>query len=241
MSGIKLADRAAQIAPSPTLTLVAKAKALIAEGKNVIRFDAGEPDFPTPENICNAAIRAIQDGHHGYTPSPGIPEVREAVAAYYSRTRGIQVDQEDVVVGCGGKPFIGYSVLAVTDYGAGHEVIYPNPGFPIYKSLVQSHGAVPVELNLRALKALSARRSLGAQDLLNLVDILGERDPDERGKPHLSHRFLGGRDRVVHRGWMHPIRRQSGSPDDPRPDRQLFHRGPGVLHRQRVPDPIGSV
>jgi aspartate aminotransferase len=148
----KISQRSKILGTENAFVVLGEVGRLQAEGRNITSFCIGQPDFPTPENICNAAIKAIQDGHHGYTPSPGIPEVREAVAAYYSRTRGIQVDQEDVVVGCGGKPFIGYAVLTVTDYGAGHEVIFPNPGFPIYKSLVQSHGAVPVELNLRESK-----------------------------------------------------------------------------------------
>jgi len=145
----KISKRSETLGTENAFVVLGEVGRLQAEGRKITSFCIGQPDFPTPDNICNAAIKAIQDGHHGYTPSPGIPEVREAVARFYSRTRGIEVSAEDVVVGCGGKPFIGYAVLTVTDYGAGHEVIYPNPGFPIYKSLVQAHGAVPVELNLR--------------------------------------------------------------------------------------------
>ena len=145
----KISKRTSELGTENAFVVLGEVGQLLAKGQKIISFCIGQPDFPTPDNICNAAIKAIKDGHHGYTPSPGIPQIREAVANFYTRTRGIQVDVEDVVVGCGGKPFIGYAVLSLTDYGAGHEVIYPNPGFPIYKSQVKAHGAVPVELNLR--------------------------------------------------------------------------------------------
>jgi aspartate aminotransferase len=121
---------------------------LAAKGRDIVNFCIGQPDFNTPSNICEAAIRAIRDGKHGYTPSAGIPELREAIAAYVSRTRGIPVDPDWVVVANGAKPFIGYTLLSVTDYGKGHEVLYPNPGFPIYSTQTLAHGAVPVPLYL---------------------------------------------------------------------------------------------
>lgn len=121
---------------------------LTAKGRDIINFCIGQPDFNTPSNICDAAIKAMRDGKHGYTPSAGIPELREAIAAYISRTRGIEVDPDWVVVANGAKPFIGYSLLSVTDYGKGHEVLYPNPGFPIYATQALAHGAVPVPLHL---------------------------------------------------------------------------------------------
>lgn len=147
-----LSSRARNLGTENAFVVLGEVGQLVAKGENIISFCIGQPDFPTPDNICNAAIDAIRKGHHGYTPSPGIPQLRDAVAKFYTRTRGIEVDAEDVVVGCGGKPFIGYAVLSLTDYDAGHEVIYPNPGFPIYKSQVKAHGAVPVELNLRESK-----------------------------------------------------------------------------------------
>jgi len=148
----KISRRADDLGTENAFVVLGEVGRLQAEGRKIVSFCIGQPDFPTPDNICEAAIQAIRDGRHGYTPSPGIPEVRDAVARFFSRTRRIDVDAEDTVVGCGGKPFIAYSILSVTDYGAGHEVIYPNPGFPIYKSQVQAHGAVPVELNLREAK-----------------------------------------------------------------------------------------
>jgi aspartate/methionine/tyrosine aminotransferase len=122
---------------------------LVAEGKDVLSFCIGQPDFPTPDHIRMAGIKAIAENKTGYTPSPGIPPLRQAVAAHFSKTRKVEIDPEEVVCACGGKPFIGYSILSVTDYGEGHEVIYPNPGFPIYSSQIQACGAVPVPLNLR--------------------------------------------------------------------------------------------
>ncbi len=121
---------------------------LTAKGEDIVNFCIGQPDFNTPSNICEAAIRAMRNGKHGYTPSAGIPELREAIAAYVSRTRGIHVDPDWVVVANGAKPFIGYTLLSVTDYGKGHEVLYPNPGFPIYRTQTLAHGAVPVPLHL---------------------------------------------------------------------------------------------
>jgi len=128
---------------------------LIAQGREIISFCIGQPDFNTPPNICEAAIEAIRDGRHGYTPSAGIPELREAVAEYVSRTRGIEVKPDWVVIANGAKPFIGFTLLSVTDYGEGHEVLYPNPGFPIYSSQAVAHGAVPVPLHLLEGKGFS--------------------------------------------------------------------------------------
>ena len=128
---------------------------LIAQGREIISFCIGQPDFNTPPNICEAGIEAIRDGRHGYTPSAGIPELREAVAEYVSRTRGVEVKPDWVVIANGAKPFIGFTLLSVTDYGQGHEVLYPNPGFPIYSSQAVAHGVVPVPLHLLERKGFS--------------------------------------------------------------------------------------
>jgi len=117
-------------------------------GKKVMKFYIGQPDFPTPHNIQLAAIKAVVDGKHGYTPSAGIPELRQAVAKYLSETRGISYAMEDIAVANGAKPFIGYAIQCVTEYGKGHEVIFPNPGFPIYESQTLLNGAVPRPLML---------------------------------------------------------------------------------------------
>lgn len=121
---------------------------LLAKGKDVVNFCIGQPDFDTPEYIKQAAIKALEKGMTGYTASAGIPELREAVATYLSETRNIEVKPDSVVVANGAKPFIGYSILSTTDHGKGDEVLYPNPGFPIYESLIKEYGAVPVPLPL---------------------------------------------------------------------------------------------
>ncbi|MFA5830547.1 MAG: pyridoxal phosphate-dependent aminotransferase [Candidatus Paceibacterota bacterium] len=117
-------------------------------GKKVMKFYIGQPDFPTPENIQLANIKATTGGKHGYTPSAGIPELREAVAKYLSKTRGIQYFSDDIAVAGGAKPFIGYAIQCVTEYGKGHEILCPNPGFPIYESFSYLTGATPVPLML---------------------------------------------------------------------------------------------
>lgn len=137
--------------------VLGEVKRLYSEGRDIVNFCIGEPDFDTPEHIKEAAIRAIKSGKTKYTPSPGIRELREAIAEYLSETRGITVKPDWVVITCGAKPIIGYAILSVTDYGKGHEVIYPNPGYPIYESQIKAHGAIPVPLNLREEKKFSFR------------------------------------------------------------------------------------
>jgi len=144
-----LSQRAQSLGTENAFVVLAEVNKLIREGRNIISFCIGQPDFATPQHIQNAGIAAITQGKHGYTPSAGIPELRQAAADYFSRTRGIQVDADDVVVGAGAKPFIGYTIQSVTDYGAGDEVIYPVPGFPIYDSQIKANGAVGVPIFLR--------------------------------------------------------------------------------------------
>jgi len=144
-----IAKRALDLGTENAFVVLAEVNARIRAGHDIVSFCIGQPDFPTPVNIQDAAVTAIRGGRHGYTPSAGIDELRAAVAADILRTRGLKVEPSDVVVGAGAKPFIGYTVLSVTDYGAGDEVIYPNPGFPIYESQIKAHGAVPVPISLR--------------------------------------------------------------------------------------------
>ena len=150
-----ISRRARELGTENAFVVLAEVNALIRQGKDVISFCIGQPDFHTPENIQDAAVKAIREGKHGYTPSAGIVELREAVARDMTRTRGIEVRPEDVVVGAGAKPFIGYTILSVTDYGAGDEVIYPNPGFPIYESQIKANGAVGVPIYLREARDFS--------------------------------------------------------------------------------------
>jgi len=147
--------RARELGTENAFVVLGEVEKLQREGKDIVSFCIGQPDFPTPDHIRAAGIRAIEDGHTGYTPSPGIAALRQAVATYFSRTRGVDVAPEEVVAGCGGKPFIAYTILSVTDYGSGHEVIYPNPGFPIYGSQVSACGAVPVAVDLREARGFN--------------------------------------------------------------------------------------
>lgn len=145
----ELSERAKDLGTENAFVVLKEVQELQAKGKEICNFCIGQPDFPTPENIRRAAARALEEGKTGYTASAGILELREAAAEHLTRTRGADVGPDDVVVGCGAKPFIGYTILSVTDFGAAHEVIYPNPGFPIYESLVRAYGARPRPLQLR--------------------------------------------------------------------------------------------
>jgi len=124
---LSISKRASELGTENAFVVLGEVEKLVAEGKEILSFCIGQPDFPTPAHIRLAGIRAITEGRTGYTPSPGIPALRQAVAAHYTKTRRVQVTPEEVVCACGGKPFIMYSILSVTDYGAGHEVLYPNP------------------------------------------------------------------------------------------------------------------
>jgi len=150
-----LSQRSAQLGTENAFVVLAEVNELQRQGKDILSFCIGMPDFPTPQNIQDAGIKAIQDGKHGYTPSAGIAELRQAAATYLNRTRGLSFDESDVVVAAGAKPFIMYSILATTDYGEGHEVIYPNPGFPIYESQIKANGAIPVPIHLRESRGFS--------------------------------------------------------------------------------------
>ena len=143
-----VSQRTASLGTEHAFLVLAEVNQLLAQGRDIISFAIGQPDFKTPANICEAAKRAIDTGQHGYTPSAGIPELRQAVVEFHQRVRGLQYSADDITVSNGAKPFIMYSIMAVTDHDAGHEVLYPNPGFPIYESQIKACGAVPVALPL---------------------------------------------------------------------------------------------
>jgi aspartate aminotransferase len=145
----RLSRRAESLGTENAFVVLAEVNALIREGRDIISFCIGQPDFPTPEHVQDAGIAAIRGGKHGYTPSAGIDELRAAAAQDMGTRRGLSIAPDDVVVGAGAKPFIAYTIASVTDYGAGDEVIYPVPGFPIYESQIQANGAVPVPIYLR--------------------------------------------------------------------------------------------
>jgi aspartate aminotransferase len=143
---MKFADRMNNLGTETAFEVLAKAKELEAKGKHIIHLEIGEPDFDTPSNIKEAAKKALDQGYTHYSPSAGLPEVREVVAEEVSRTRNIKVTPDQVVVTPGAKPIIFYTIFSLIN--AGDEVIYPNPGFPIYESVIQFLGgkAVPVKL-----------------------------------------------------------------------------------------------
>ncbi len=145
----RLSRRAESLGTENAFVVLAEVNALVRQGKDIVSFCIGQPDFPTPPNVQEAAIAAIRAGKHGYTPSAGIDELRAAAAKDIGVRRGLDFAPDDIVVGAGAKPFIAYTIASVTDFGAGDEVIYPVPGFPIYESQICANGAIPVPVYLR--------------------------------------------------------------------------------------------
>lgn len=141
-----LADRMSQLGTETAFEVLARANALAAAGKSIINLGIGQPDFKTPEHIVEAAIKAMRDGHHGYTPAAGIPQLREAVAADLKKRHGAEVDPNLIMIMPGGKPTMFFACLIFGQPGA--EILYPNPGFPIYESSVKFSGATPVPYRL---------------------------------------------------------------------------------------------
>ncbi len=144
---MKLARRVFRLGTESAFEVLAKARALEAQGREIVHLEIGEPDFDTPPHIVEAAIAALRRGETHYTPSAGIMPLREAIAKEVSCTRGISVEPEEVVVTPGAKPIIFFTLLALCQQG--DEVIYPNPGFPIYESMIRFVGARPVPIRLR--------------------------------------------------------------------------------------------
>lgn len=142
-----LADRMTKLGSETAFEMLAKARALEAQGKEIIHLEIGEPDFATPANVIEKGVESMRAGMTKYTPSPGLPEARQVIADYIGRTRGYTVDPEEVVMTAGGKPIMFYSIIAMVN--PGDEVIYPNPGFPIYESVINFAGGVPVPIPLR--------------------------------------------------------------------------------------------
>ncbi|HXY16237.1 MAG TPA: pyridoxal phosphate-dependent aminotransferase [Terriglobales bacterium] len=144
---LRLAERMSRLGTETAFEVLNKARALERQGKEIVHLEIGEPDFDTPGNIVEAAVKALHSGWTHYGPSAGLPELRQAIAEEVSRSRGVPVTSDEVVVVPGGKPIIFFSLLALADEG--DEVIYPNPGFPIYESMINYLGAkaVPVRLH----------------------------------------------------------------------------------------------
>jgi len=150
---MKLARRMSRLGTETAFEVLAKARVLEAEGMNVIHLEIGEPDFDTPENVINAGSDALNNGFTHYNPSPGFDELRDRIAQEISSTRGISVTGDNVVVTPGGKPIMFFVIMALVDQG--DEVLYPNPGFPIYESMIEFVGGVPVPMRLHESRNFS--------------------------------------------------------------------------------------
>ena len=160
---MKLSSGMARLGTETAFEVLARAEALKAQGKDVINLGIGQPDFPTPPNIVAAAQKALADGHHGYTPAQGIAPLREAVAADIAKWRGAEVDPGHILIQPGGKPTMFFAILMFGEPGA--EIMYPNPGFPIYESVINFTGAKAVPIALHE----STGFSFSAEEVLEKV------------------------------------------------------------------------
>jgi len=196
---MQLVEAMSRIGVESAFEVLVKAKALEKQGKSVIHLEIGEPDFPTPKHVVEAGKQALDEGWTKYGPTQGLPELRESIAAYISRTRNIQVGPQNICVVPGGKPVMYFAIVALLE--AGDEAIYPNPGFPIYESMIKFQGAKPVPIPLEESRGFSfdldlLERSLTdrtkmvilnspanptggimpAEDMRRLAEILSKRD-----------------------------------------------------------------
>src|SRR5215475_12920619 len=143
--------------------VLARAKALEAQGRSIINLGIGQPDFRTPDHIVEAAAKALRDGHHGYTPANGIPPLREAVAADLAKRFKVEVSPDSVMIMPGGKPTMFMSILMFGEPGV--EILYPDPGFPIYRSMIEFTGAKPVPVPIREENGFA----FSAEEMLKLI------------------------------------------------------------------------
>jgi aspartate/methionine/tyrosine aminotransferase len=196
---LRLASRMSRLGTETAFEVLVRAKALERQGRDIVHLEIGEPDFDTPSNIIEAATDALHKGWTHYGPSAGLPDLRETIAKYVSDTRRVKATSDEVVVVPGGKPIIFYTIMALAEEG--DEVIYPNPGFPIYESMINFVGAKAVPIQLREewdfrldvneLKSLISDRTkliilnspqnptggvLGKQDVKDIADVIGDRD-----------------------------------------------------------------
>jgi aspartate/methionine/tyrosine aminotransferase len=196
---LRLAERMSRLGTETAFEVLSRARTLEKQGKKIVHLEIGEPDFDTPANVVEAATAALHDHWTHYGPSAGLPELRQTIAEYVSQSRRVPVSSDQVVVVPGGKPIIFFSLLALAE--AGDEVIYPNPGFPIYESVIRYVGAQPVPVRLREendfrldvdeLKALISNRTkliilnsphnptggmLTRQDVKQIAEAIGDRN-----------------------------------------------------------------
>jgi aspartate aminotransferase len=160
---LQMAQRMNELGTETAFEVLARAQALQTQGKSVINLGIGQPDFPTPAHIVEAGRKALADGHHGYTPANGIRPLREAVAADLHRRHGVEVSPEQVLIVPGGKVTMFFAILMFGEPGV--EIMYPNPGFPIYESVIRFSGAIPVPVPLRE----SAGFSFSAEEVLGKI------------------------------------------------------------------------
>ncbi len=163
---LQLARRMSRLGTETAFEVLNKARALERQGKSIIHLEIGEPDFDTPSNVVEAAVDALHKGWTHYGPSAGLPDLRQTIAEYVSRTRGVKVTADEVVVVPGGKPIIFYTILSLIDEG--DEVVYPNPGFPIYESMINYVGGRAVPIALREDRDFSL-------DVLELEALINNR------------------------------------------------------------------
>ena len=196
---LRLAERMQRLGTETAFEVLVRARALEAKGRDIVHLEIGEPDFDTPQNVIDAGIAALRSGWTHYGPAAGLPKLREAIARDAGRMRGIEISPEEVVVVPGGKPIIFFTLLALANEG--DEVIYPNPGFPIYESMINFSGAraVPIplreqrqfRLDVKELAGLITPRTkliiinspanptggvLKEQDIRQLADAIGDRN-----------------------------------------------------------------
>jgi aspartate aminotransferase len=196
---MQLIERMATIGIESAFEVLVKARALEAQGKSIIHLEIGEPDFPTPKHVVEAGKKALDEGWTKYGPTAGLPDLRQAIANYVSTTRQIKVGPENVCVVPGGKPIMYFVIIALVE--PGDEVIYPDPGFPIYESMIRFQGGIPVpmplleknnfSLDVNVFKSLLTKKTklvilnspanptggiIPAEDVKQIADLLRERD-----------------------------------------------------------------
>src|SRR3569623_646162 len=152
-----------RIGEENAFAVLARATNLAAQGRDIINLGIGQPDFRTPDHIVEAAIKALQDGHHGYTPATGIPPLRAAVTADLHKSYAVEVSPDSVMIMPGGKPTMFMAILMFGEPGA--EILYPDPGFPIYRSMIEFTGATPVPVPIREENGFA----FSAEETLSLI------------------------------------------------------------------------
>ena len=161
---IKPSDALSRLGTESAFEVLARAQTLAQQGKDIINLGIGQPDFKTPDHIVEAGVKALRDGHHGYTPANGILELREAVSADIKKYRGVDVDPDLVMIVPGGKVTMFFAIKIFGEPGA--EIIYPNPGFPIYESVINYTGATPIPMPLHEDKGYG----FDANEVLSLIN-----------------------------------------------------------------------